>query len=180
MKKALIVVDYQNDFVTGSLGFSGAEKLEGPICEKIEQYRGEGGDVIFTFDTHGEDYSVTQEGRKLPVPHCLKGSDGWELFGRVAACREAGDRSFDKATFGSLELAEYVRGKGYDRIELCGLVSNICVLSNAVLCKAALPEADIVVDARCTASGNGELHQKTLDVLEGVQVTVLGRQEETK
>lgn len=180
MKKALIVVDYQNDFVTGSLGFPGAEALEGPICEKIEACRARGGDVIFTLDTHGPDYADTQEGKKLPVPHCRKGSRGWELYGRVERRRAPEDRCFEKGTFGSLALAEYVKEKGYGQIELCGLVSNICVVSNAILCKAALPEAEIVVDARCTASGMGELHDQALDVMQGLQITVLGREGEEK
>lgn len=178
MKKALIIVDYQNDFVTGSLGFPQAKELEGLICEKIIEYRSQQNDIIFTFDTHDEGYLHTQEGRKLPVPHCIKGSEGWGLYGKVASLREEGDLCFEKVTFGSLKLAEYLKEKEYDTLELCGLVSNICVLSNAVLCKAALPEAEIVVDARCTASGMGDIHEKTLDVLERIQVTVTGRSEE--
>ena len=119
MKQALIVVDYQNDFVDGALGFPKAKELEEPICQKIEQARKEGAEVIFTFDTHGEDYlstqegrklpvphcmknsESTQEGRKLPVPHCMKNSEGWQLYGRVAALKEEGDRCFDKPCFGA-------------------------------------------------------------------------------
>ena len=125
MKQALIVVDYQNDFVDGALGFPKAKELEEPICQKIEQARKEGAEVIFTFDTHGEDYLSTQEGRKLPVPHCMKNSEGWQLYGRVAALKEEGDRCFDKPCFGSWELGEYARRQQFDRIELCGVVSNI-------------------------------------------------------
>ena len=104
MKQALIVVDYQNDFVDGALGFPKAKELEEPICQKIEQARKEGAEVIFTFDTHGGDYLSTQEGRKLPVPHCMKNSEGWQLYGRVAALKEEGDRCFEKPCFGSWEL----------------------------------------------------------------------------
>lgn len=180
MKRALIVVDYQKDFVTGSLGFPGAEKLEDPICQKITEYRAGGDEIIFTFDTHGEDYLSTQEGRKLPVVHCLKGTDGWQLYGRVADLCSPQDRCFEKVTFGSLDLAEYVKEQKFDQIELVGLVSNICVISNAVLCKAAVPEAEILVDAGCTGSGMGEIHQKALDVMEGLQITVTGSKEEDK
>ena len=126
MKQALIVVDYQNDFVDGALGFPKAKELEEPICQKIEQARKEGAEVIFTFDTHGGDYLSTQEGRKLPVPHCMKNSEGWQLYGRVVALKEEGDRCFDKPCFGSWELGEYARQRQFDKIELCGVVSNIC------------------------------------------------------
>ena len=177
MNRLLIVVDYQNDFVDGSLGFPGAEKLAGPIAERIREYRANGDDVIFTFDTHNPDYLETQEGRKLPVPHCVRDTDGWELYGAVAEAVQDGDKSFCKPTFPSLELGKWLEGRTYDRVELCGLVSNICVLSNAVIAKAALPEAEIVVDANLTASGDPILHEKALDVLEGIQVTVLNRKE---
>ena len=85
MKKLLLVIDYQNDFVSGSLGFEQAVSLEDPICRKIESYLKNGDDIIFTLDTHGQDYSSTQEGKKLPVPHCLKGSDGWKVYGKAAS-----------------------------------------------------------------------------------------------
>ena len=174
MKRVLIVVDYQKDFVSGALGFEGAEALEEGICRRIEDYRAAGDGVIFTLDTHGADYLDTEEGRQLPIPHCLKGSDGWQLTDRVAAL--AGDsRRFEKPTFGSLELARYLEGKAFDEVELCGLVSNICVLSNAVLARAACPNAHIVVDARLTGSADGALQEKCLDVLGGIQVEVLGR-----
>ena len=113
MKQALIVVDYQNDFVDGALGFPKAKELEEPICQKIEQARKEGAEVIFTFDTHGEDYLSTQEGRKLPVPHCMKNSEGWQLYGRVAALKEEGDRCFANPCFASWELGEYARGAAW-------------------------------------------------------------------
>lgn len=175
MKQALIVVDYQNDFVDGALGFPKAKELEEPICQKIEQARKEGAEVIFTFDTHGADYLSTQEGRKLPVPHCMKNSGGWQLYGKVAALKEEGDRCFEKPCFGSWELGEYARERGFEQIELCGLVSNICVLSNAVLLKSALPETCILVDARCVGSADSKANEEALDMLESVQVEVIGR-----
>ena len=168
MKQALIVVDYQNDFVDGALGFPKAKELEEPICQKIEQARKEGAEVIFTFDTHGADYLSTQEGRKLPVPHCMKNSEGWQLYGRVAALKEEGDRCFDKPCFGSWELGE-------EKVTLIGVCTDICVLSNAVLLKAALPEAQLVVDARCVASNDDKANEEALDMLQSVQVEVVGR-----
>ena len=175
MKKLLIVVDYQKDFVDGALGFPGAELLDVPIAAKIAAYHAAGDDVVFTFDTHAPDYLSTQEGRKLPLAHCIRGSEGWALYGATARAAREDDRRFEKPTFPSLALGEWLKGQNYGQIELVGLVSNICVLSNAVIAKAALPEAEIVVDAACTASSNADLHQKCLDVLEGIQVTVTHR-----
>ncbi|XOQ44217.1 MAG: Isochorismatase domain-containing protein [Clostridium sp.] len=173
MKKALIVVDYQNDFVTGSLGFSKAVLLENRIVEKIQEYRRTGGDILFTFDTHEDNYLKTQEGQKLPIPHCLKNTDGWNLYGKVSAARADSDKCFEKKTFGSIELAKYLAKQDYDLVELVGLVSNICVLSNAILAKSALPEAKIIVDADCTASADEDMHQKALDVMRGVQIEII-------
>ena len=176
MNRLLIVIDYQKDFVDGALGFPGAEKLAGPIAGRIGEYRARGGDVAFTLDTHGPGYPDTQEGRKLPVPHCIEDSDGWSLYGPVAGAVRENDRLFRKPTFPSLELGEWLKGREYTQVELCGLVSHICVLSNAVVAKAALPEAEIIVDANLTASYDPALHEKALDVLEGLQVTVLNRE----
>ncbi|MEM1485626.1 isochorismatase family cysteine hydrolase [Oscillospiraceae bacterium PP1C4] len=175
MKKLLVVVDYQNDFVSGSLGFPKAAELEEVICRKIEQYKTRGDTVAFTFDTHDADYLQTQEGRNLPVEHCVKGTQGWQLYGKVAACCDETTPCFYKLAFGSMELARYVQAEHYDEIELCGLVSNICVISNAVLLKAALPEAVVCVDANCTASFDCVMNEKTLDVMEGLQIKVSNR-----
>lgn len=175
MKKILIVVDYQNDFVDGSLGFPGAEALEGLICDKIEERLAQGWEIAFTYDTHGEGYLDTQEGMKLPIVHCVEGSGGWQLYGRVAGYRTEKTRCFYKPAFGSLALAEYLAEGCYAEVEFCGLVSNICVISNAILAKAALPEARVYVDARCTGGADEALHEKALDVMEGLQVEVYGR-----
>jgi nicotinamidase-related amidase len=173
MKKILIVVDYQNDFVDGSLAFDEAPLLEGAITNKIEQYLHNGDTVAFTFDTHDADYLQTQEGANLPVEHCIRNTKGWALYGKVAAyCTEDTPR-FYKETFGSLELANYLKEQQFDVVELAGLVSNICVLSNAVLAKAALPEADIIVERALTDSFDKDLHEKTFDILKGIQINVL-------
>ena len=175
MKKLLIVVDYQNDFVVGSLGFPKAETLEEPICRKIATYRNAGDDVVFTLDTHGGDYLETMEGKNLPIPHCSRSSEGWQLFGKVAALRSPKDIVFEKPTFGSVGLMTYLMENVYDSIELCGLVTNMCVLSNAVIAKSARPDAEILIDASCTASFDNAMHEKALDVLAGIHCTILNR-----
>lgn len=175
MKRALIVVDFQKDFVDGSLGFPKAEELEKPICEKITAYRRRGDEIIFTFDTHDENYASTMEGKKLPIPHCLKGSEGWKLYGKVAELWDEKDVCIEKPSFGSLELADYLRHQQFDQVELVGVVSNICVISNAILSKAALPEAEIIVDPLCTAGNDEELNQMALKVMEGLQITIPAR-----
>jgi nicotinamidase-related amidase len=168
----LIVVDYQNDFVTGTLGFAGAELLDALIVEKIKRYRARDDAVLFTFDTHDADYLKTQEGRCLAVPHCIEGTPGHELYGETATLLAADDLRFYKGTFGSDELFEYLKATPFERIELVGLVSNICVIANAVLAKTAQPETPIIVDARCTASNDPTLHQAALDVMRGLQIRV--------
>ena len=176
MKKLLLVIDYQKDFVDGSLGFPGAEKLDRPIAQKIAQYRAAGDDVAFTLDTHRADYLTTQEGRKLPVTHCVRGTEGWGLYGETAEARQEEDIVIEKPAFPSLELGNWLRDKGYDQIELVGLVSYICVISNAVVAKAALPEAEIIVDAACTGGPDPALHEKCLDLMaQGLQITVVNR-----
>ena len=174
MKKLLIVVDFQVDFVDGTLGFPEAKKLEDLIYEKIKAYKANGDDVIFTFDTHDENYLNTIEGKKLPIVHCIKGTEGHKLYGKVNELLDCG-MSIEKVTFGSLELGNYLKDKDYMEVEICGLVSNICVLSNAIIAKAALPNAIIKVDAKATASVNLDLHNKALDVMEGLHIDVFNR-----
>lgn len=176
MKKILVVVDYQNDFVNGALGFEGAEKLDEAIAKKIREY-GEG-NVFFTRDTHTEDYLQTREGRNLPVEHCVKDTNGWEVYGETkVALDEVGAQGFDKESFG-LSITHEVANKlpkSVDEVELVGLVSNICVLSNAVIFQTYYQDATIIVDASLTASFDSFLNQKTLDVMEGLQVKVINR-----
>lgn len=169
MKKLLIVVDYQNDFVNGSLGFEEALKLEEIILKKIDEYN----DIIFTLDTHFDDYMSTKEGEKLPIPHCIKGTVGHELFGKVKEKANKALKIFEKNTFPSLDLANYLKDKDYDYVEICGLVSNICVISNAVMVKSALPNATIVVDSKATSCAFPKLNEEALDILESIHVDVL-------
>ncbi|MBO4426560.1 MAG: cysteine hydrolase [Clostridiales bacterium] len=174
MRKLLVVVDCQKDFIDGALGFEGADKIIPGIIARIGEYKASGDEVVYTLDTHTEDYMNTQEGRNLPVPHCIKDSEGFALDAVLAPHLE-GCKAFEKPTFGSMDLAEYIRDNAseYSAIELCGLVSNICVISNAVIAKAAAPEAEIIVDSKLTASFDPALHEAALAVLGGIQVKVV-------
>lgn len=169
----LLVVDFQKDFVVGALGFEGAEILDSKIAKKIAEYRKLGKDIAFTLDTHDENYLDTQEGKKLPIIHCVKGTEGHALYGKTAKQKLMCDMVFEKPTFPSLELAEYLKQKEYKKVEIVGLVSNICVLSNAVMIKSALPEAEIIVDTSYTDSFDKSLNEKCFDVMEGLHITVI-------
>ena len=177
MNRYLFVIDYQNDFVDGALGFPGAELLDEKIAVKVRAY---GKDhVLFTRDTHFENYLTTREGKNLPVEHCIKGSHGWQVYGETAkALEEVGAKAIDKLVFGmdvSDPAVAAVLPEAADEIELVGLVSNICVVSNAVVLQSKYPEATMIVDAACTDSFDKGLHEKVLDVLSGFQVKVINR-----
>lgn len=173
MKRCLIVVDFQNDFINGVLGFAKAQEIVPLIAEKIQKYRENSDDIIFTLDTHGMDYMNTHEGQHLPIAHCIKGTDGHMIHSEIEKLRMPSDITFEKCTFGSVELFDYIRENPYESIELCGLVSNICVLSNAVLCRTAQPQTTIIVDARCTASPDEEMQKAALKILEGIHVDII-------
>ena len=177
MNRYLFVIDYQNDFVDGALGFPGAEKLDERIAEKVLSYGK--GKVLFTRDTHFENYLQTREGKNLPVVHCIKGTPGWEVYGKTAeALAQVEAKAIDKLVFG-MDVTDpataAVLPESADEIELVGLVSNICVVSNACVLQARYPEARIIVDAALTASMDPGMHEKVLDVLEGFQVKVINR-----
>lgn len=174
--KILIVVDYQRDFVCGSLGFAGAEKLDKLIADRVRDYGRN--NVFYTLDTHFDDYLSTREGTVLPVAHCIKGTPGHSLYGETAsALDEVGAVGFEKSTFG-LKLGDDILAHlpdNIEEIELCGLVSNICVLSNAVIFSTAFENARITVDARLTACSDSELNEKALDIMQGLQINVINR-----
>ena len=172
MKKLLIVVDMQNDFITGALGSPQAQHIVPTVTAKIEQYRQNGDAVLFTRDTHSDTYLETQEGRYLPVVHCIDGTDGHAIADGLFV---DGDEVFDKPTFGSLELASLVAKGGFEEIELCGLCTDICVVSNALILKAQLPETNITVDARCCAGVSDESHDAALLTMMTCQVNVIGK-----
>ena len=173
MRKLLIVVDMQNDFIDGSLGTKEAVSIVGAVCEKIRSYPA--GDVIVTMDTHGEDYLSTQEGRNLPVIHCIRGTDGWQIRPEVAALLP-GAKIYEKGTFGSCALAEDLKAiseKEDLELELIGLCTDICVVSNALVLKAAMPEVKISVDAACCAGVTPEAHRAALDTMRSCQIRIL-------
>ena len=172
-KRCLIVVDYQKDFVDGSLGFEKAVTLDHGIAEKIRLYHSRGDDVMFTLDTHNDDYPTTQEGKNLPVPHCIAGTPGHRLFGETAACRQKQDMVFFKPSFGSMEMLCYLRTHPYQEIELVGVVTNICVISNALLLKAFLPEAEINVVESCCAGVTPERHRNAIEAMRACQINII-------
>ena len=166
--KYLIVVDMQVDFITGSLGSEHAKAIVLKVVEKVRNFDGK---VIFTRDTHFDDYLQTQEGRKLPVLHCIKGTDGWQICDELQPYVET---VVDKVTFGSVELPHLLTSykEPVDEIELCGLCTDICVISNAMILKAAFPETKIVVDASCCAGVTVESHNTALNAMMAVQIEV--------
>ncbi|MDR0596184.1 MAG: cysteine hydrolase [Clostridiales Family XIII bacterium] len=171
MKTVLVVIDMQNDFITGALGSPAAQAIVPAVAKKIGQYKERGCEVVFTRDTHGEDYLDTQEGRRLPVAHCSKGTAGWQI---ADALDTDGCKLIDKPAFGSIELARYLKERGFGRVELCGLVSSICVVSNALIIKAHMPECEITLDAACTAGVTDEDYKASLTVMKSCQVEVSG------
>ncbi|MCL1914464.1 MAG: cysteine hydrolase [Eubacteriaceae bacterium] len=170
MKKALAVIDMQVDFVSGSLANPAGDAIVQNVAAKIDEYKKAGDDVIFTRDTHQANYLDTQEGKYLPVEHCIYGTPGWEI---IPELDPAGCVIVDKPTFGSIELAEKLKAGGYGQVELAGLVSSICVVSNALILKAFLPEARLVVDASCTAGLAEEDYKASLDVMKTCQVDII-------
>lgn len=171
MKKLLVVVDMQNDFIDGTLGTREAVEIVPSVIEKIHSYEEAGDEVVFTQDTHFDNYPETLEGKHLPVPHCRRGTKGWELQENIAGF--AGKR-FEKPAFGSVELMDYV-GKGeYESIELAGLCTDICVISNAILLKAKMPGTPIFVDASCCAGVTKESHVTALSAMRMCQIEVIG------
>lgn len=171
-KKLLVVVDMQKDFITGSLGTAEAEAIVPAAVSKIKGWQG---DTVYTMDTHGEDYLTTNEGKRLPVVHCVKGTSGWELDERIKEALDVkGAIAFEKPTFGSPKLAEYVRDGGYDEIELIGICTDICVISNAMLIKAFVPEKQISVDASCCAGVSPESHENALKAMAVCHIDILG------
>lgn len=171
MKKLLIVIDYQVDFVNGALGFKGAEKLEQKLLKRIEIAKNNGEDIIFTKDTHSKDYMSSEEGKNLPIPHCIEGTKGDELFGEIKEAAK-GYPMFEKGAFASLDLGNYLKDKNYDEISLVGLVSYICVLCNAVICKAALPNAHIIVEKDLTDAGDKHAEEIGFEALKNIHVEI--------
>ena len=168
MSRVLVVVDVQNDFVSGSLGTPEAVAALPAIVERI---RGFDGRVVYTMDTHGPDYLDTREGRLLPVEHCIEGSRGWENPPGVAEALESKEAEmYKKSAFASSEIAEALADA--ESVELIGLCTDVCVISNALMLRSLLPEADIRVDGACCAGTTPEMHRAALDVMRSCQVLV--------
>ena len=173
MRKILIVIDMQNDFIDAALGTKEAVKIVDAVKEKIRSYPAE--DVIATMDTHGENYMETQEGKYLPVPHCIKGSNGWQIRSDIAELLSDA-KIYEKPTFGSTALAADLKAiseKEEIELELIGLCTDICVVSNALLLKAAMPEVKISVDAGCCTGVTPEKHLAALETMRSCQIQVV-------
>lgn len=180
--KILVVVDMQNDFIDGALGTKEAVSIVPRVVEKIRQFDGR---VLYTRDTHEGNYLETQEGRNLPVPHCIRGTKGWELASQIEAIRteKAGEEPVDKPTFGSTTLGALLKvqdeemkkqGKpGIESVTLIGLCTDICVISNAMIVKAFLPEVPVKVDAACCAGVTPESHKNALEAMKVCQIEVI-------
>lgn len=175
MQNILVVVDMQNDFVRGALGSRASEEIVAPIRDKILSFEGK---VIYTRDTHDGDYMKSEEGRNLPVPHCIKGTWGWEIVDDLRDIRES--MVIDKPSFGSTVLGEVLRGldKGEKiaSVTLLGLCTDICVISNAMLVKAFLPDAHIIVDASLSRGVSRESHRTALEAMKGCQIEITGEE----
>lgn len=168
MKKLLVVVDMQKDFVDGALGTAEAVAIVPAVAEKIKNFDGE---IIFTKDTHSSIYLMTQEGKNLPVEHCIKGTDGWELIDEIKPFSKD-CRIIEKPAFGSIELANVIADGDYSSVELVGLCTDICVISNAFIIKAYLPEILVSVDSSCCAGVTPESHNNALNAMKVCQITV--------
>ena len=169
MSEILIVVDMQNDFIDGALGTAEAVAIVPYVKELIENFDGK---VLFTRDTHFENYMQTQEGKNLPVPHCIKGTDGWQIRPELDALRKT--ETIDKLTFGSSELAEILgKEERIDGITFVGLCTDICVISNAMVVKAFYPEVPLTVDAKGCAGVTPESHKRALEAMKTCQIRVI-------
>ena len=168
MKKTLIVVDMQYDFIDGTLGSKEAVSIVENVKKKIDEYRNAGEEIIFTRDTHKENYLKTNEGKYLPVEHCIEGTKGWQIY---EGLYKKGDKCIDKPSFG------YLNWKDYDlqEVELVGLCTDICVVSNALIIKAQYPEIKVSVDASCCAGVTTESHDAALLTMKMCQVEIIGQ-----
>ncbi|MDO4313708.1 MAG: cysteine hydrolase [Eubacteriales bacterium] len=174
--KILLVIDMQNDFIDGALGTKEAEAIVPKVVEKIKGFDGR---ILATRDTHEENYLETQEGRKLPVKHCIRGTEGWEIRPEIQELVK--ELPIDKTIFGSLDLGNMLQkyDEWQEKIEsvtLVGLCTDICVISNAMIVKAALPEAEVIVDASCCAGVTPESHRQALEAMKVCQIEVVGEE----
>ena len=171
--RVLVVIDMQNDFIDGSLGTKEAQQIVPRVVEKVKNFDGY---VLFTRDTHKEDYLNTQEGKKLPIEHCILSTHGWQICSQLDSLRT--ETPIDKVTFASVGLAQILKARNnynekIESIKLVGLCTDICVISNALLLKAFLPETPIIVDAACCAGVTPESHQQALQAMKMCQIEII-------
>ncbi len=169
MKKLLAVIDMQNDFVSGALGTAEARAIVPAVEKKVKEAVNDGTDLVFTRDTHHENYMDTAEGHYLPVVHCIEGTRGWKIIDELIPYAE---KVINKPTFGSVDLVSFVGEGGYDEIELIGLCTDICVVSNALLLKANFPEKRYLLDSSCCAGVTKESHEAALTTMKMCQIEV--------
>jgi nicotinamidase-related amidase len=167
--KILVVVDMQKDFIDDALGTAEAVAIVPNVIEKIKEYENSDSLVIYTKDTHLENYMDTREGKHLPVPHCIKGTEGHEIPDEIL---RGHDLIIEKPTFGSVELVDYLAKIEFDEIELIGLCTDICVVSNALLIKARFPEREVSVDSSCCAGVTPATHEAALTTMKMCQINV--------
>ena len=170
MADLLVVVDMQNDFITGALGTPEAQAILPAVQGRIRLARSRGETVVFTRDTHGENYLSTQEGENLPVPHCIRGTEGWQIAEGLV---QEGDAVFDKPAFGSPALEKFAAERAFRSAELIGVWTDICVISNALLLKAFCPEMPVCVRASCCAGVTPQSHEQALAAMRSCQIKIL-------
>ena len=168
-KDLLVVVDMQNDFIGGVLGTKEAQDILPAVAGRIRKAVHDGDDIIYTRDTHEKNYLTTQEGKNLPVPHCIRGSFGWQIADGIGVAGEI----VDKPAFGSDELARKVKEGGYDSAELVGVCTDICVISNALLIRSLCPETEVPVRADCCAGVTPERHRVALEAMRACQIKII-------
>ena len=182
--KALIIVDMQNDFIDGALGTPEAQAIVENVVNKMKEHKHTDTIILFTKDTHGEDYMNTPEGKKLPIPHCIEGTPGWSIAKPIASeFKAAGYMTYSsntvvngrvlKPTFGSYDLLNILDDIDLDEIELCGVCTDICVISNAIMIKNYFPDVKVTVDASCCAGVTPEKHTAALEVMKSCQIEVI-------
>lgn len=176
MNRVLVVIDMQNDFITGALGSEQAQEIVNNVAQRIKNFDGQ---VVFTRDTHYDNYLDTREGKALPIVHCVEGTPGWELEKNIKKLQLGGDYPvFDKITFGSKRMADFLlyinKLKKIDEVTIIGLCTDICVISNAFIIQAYLPETTIVIDASCCAGVTEQSHKTALEAMRSCQIKIAG------
>ena len=178
--KLLVVVDMQNDFITGALANEQAQKIIPNVVEKIKNYKDNDYEIVFTKDTHSKNYMLTEEGKNLPVPHCIENTPGWELESEILNVKPEHSLVLNKNTFGSNLFYDLIKSNGddYESIEFVGVCTDICVISNAVLAKTASPNVHLILDASCCAGVSKEQHDAAIQTMKSLQVEIINEGKE--